>query len=206
MTRHTLFVFLLLVLLSHLGGCDRSQSAKPPAVAPPKADTAPPRAASTVQRESSSANTAEALLAAGLRIRSVEVLDPQTRQRKKTLNTEQITRIKSAIAGGNLRQSFTATPPPWDVVLRFGVPGREPFVAHLVGTRALRLNANAPFSLSWSDEAGNPAPGVQELAIDESLYDLLAELLGPPGKEYRPSDSVDVQRLLDEPTGEPNSD
>ncbi len=144
--------------------------------------------------------TAEALLASASDIEKLEVLDPETQAVRAVATAEQLSRVKSSLKNGKLQSSFSATSPPWDAALRLIVSPERSFIAHPVGTHALRINARDPFSVRWSRETGEPLPGVQEILMDERLFNVLTELLGPPGKEYRPAKPIDIHQLRGEPS------
>lgn len=140
------------------------------------------------------ANTAEALLASAARLEAVEVLDLDTRRLRVTFTAEQVEAMRDALTAATIQESFVNTPPPWSVAVRFRADGAT-VVGVPVGERALRVNPREPFSAAWASPSGEPLPGVRDIALGETLYDLLAEKLGPPSQEYRPARPLNLNGL-----------
>lgn len=123
------------------------------------------------------------------------MLDVGTRRLRATLTPQQVEQVRRSVAHATGRDSLTASSPPWDVVVRLHVPGRPPFLVHVVGGQALRLNAAEPYAARAHDATGRRLSDVEELAVDSTMYDLLALLLGPPAKEYRTPQAIDIGQL-----------
>ena len=140
------------------------------------------------------ANTAEALLASAARLEAVEVLDLDTRRLRVTFTAEQVEAMRDALRAATIQESFVNTPPPWSVAVRFRADGAT-VVGVPVGERALRVNPREPFSAAWASPSGEPLPGVRDIALGETLYDLLAEKLGPASQEYRPARPLNLNGL-----------
>ncbi len=155
----------------------------------PAPSTSSPRAG---QEEAE--NTAETLLARAARLEAVDVVDLDRQRPLATFTEGQVKAVRKALLSAELRDSFVNTTPPWSVALRFHLDGAT-VTALLVGERALRVNPSAPLSATWADESGVPLPGVRDVTVDETLYDLLAEELGPPSTEYRPARPVGLDGL-----------
>jgi hypothetical protein len=151
-----------------------------------------PARTAVVQNE----NSAQALYAVAPHVYRVEIIDLSTHEVRATLDKKTVERMKSSIISGGLDTSFTATPPPWNVVLHLYVPERTPFIAHPVGTSGLRLR---------SDDPENPAvPSIDEgfelvageVTIDIEVFGALRQILGEPSKEYR-MDDFDRQDMIE---------
>ncbi len=144
-----------------------------------------------LERLGAHTNTAEALLANASGLQAVEVIALESGRQLATFTSAQVNAVRRALMIAELRDTFVNTTAPWSVALRFRVDGGA-VTAILVGELALRVNARAPLSSIWASSCGEPLPGVRELAIDGTLYDLLHEQLGPPSQEHRPSLPIDL--------------
>ena len=132
-----------------------------------------------------STNDVEALVAAAACIEAVDLVDPDSQRRRGRLSAEQIEQIGRALAHADVRSDLVATPPPFPVVLRIHVAGRDqPFIAHFVGQDRLRLNPEDP----WSDGVVGPA---KDIVVGSAVYETLERILGGElRKEYRLPDNV----------------
>lgn len=140
------------------------------------------------------ANTAEALLANAPRLQVVEVIELETESQVATFTETEVQAVRQSLMAAGLRDTFVNTPAPWPVALRFRADGGA-VTAILVGERVLRVNPTSPLSSAWTSSSGQPLPGVREVALDATLYDLLFERLGPPSQEYRPARPIDFLGL-----------
>lgn len=158
------------------------QAAKLSAETTQPAQPEPPAQPASEPLPGSEPNTAAALVAAADRIETVELLHPNTKRSRGSMSARARAQLSLGLAKGRFRDGYVATGPPFSVVLRIEVEGREaPFIAHFVGQDTLRLNPVAP----WSDR---PFGAAEDVTVGMAVYDTLAIILGElPRKEFLPT-------------------
>jgi len=144
---------------------------------------------------------AQELLESAAKLRSIAVVDIESRDTIYRLSPPQVDSLKSALKATFVSESLLSTPPPWGVALVMGSENGPDFVALHYGD-VLRVNSTHPWSTDIADSTGSvPAKGIADIVLDGDdvtwLFDVIGKAVGkPPSKPHR---APHMRHLLDLP-------